>query len=418
MRVGSGASAEWRKHFMLPVAAGLGYATSVIHIYGLGPYIQPLAAEFGWSRTQVTVGLTIATLVQAVCSVPIGMLVDRIGPRLLAIVGALLTGGAFALMSTASGEAANWYMLWGLMAVATLPIQATVWTSAVASRFEASRGLAFAVTLCGAAIAAALYPYLGARLIAELGWRKAFVAEAGIWIVCTYPLIFLFFRGARDSRAARRAQAQGPALGGATFREGLRSSVYLRLLLASLLFTFTIIALVVHFVPILTSYGISAMEAAGVAALIGLASIAGRLSTGVLLDRFPASVVGGAVFMLPVAGCGLLLASGGSPAGAMGAAILIGLTLGSEIDVVVYLTTRHFGLRSFGALYGGLLAALSIGTALGPLGAAKVFDTYGGYGPFLAVSIGFMVASSLALLSLPHPAAEAAIDLAPVKGEA
>src|SRR3954470_15509005 len=125
MNSGSGASAEWRKHFMLPVAAGLGYATSVIHIYGLGPYIQPLAAEFGWSRTQVTGGLTVATLVQAACSVPIGMLVDRVGPRLLGVIGALLTAAAFALMSTATGEATNWYMLWGLMALATLPIQAT-----------------------------------------------------------------------------------------------------------------------------------------------------------------------------------------------------------------------------------------------------------------------------------------------------
>jgi MFS family permease len=403
---------------MLPVAAGLGYATSVIHIYGLGPYIQPLTAEFGWSRTQVTVGLTIATLVQALCSVPIGMLVDRVGPRFLGVIGAMLTAAAFALMSTATGTVANWCALWGLMAVATLPIQATVWTSAVASRFEASRGLAFAVTLCGAAIAASLFPYLATRLIAEFGWRTAFVCQAGIWIVCTWPLIFLFFRGARDSREGRQAAARRPPASGASFREGLRSSIYLRLLVASLLFTFTVIALVVHFVPILTSYGIAALDAAGIAALIGLASIFGRLGTGLLLDRFPASFVGGGVFMLPVAGCALLITSGGAPAGAMGAAVLVGLTLGAEVDVIVYLTTKHFGLKNFGALYGGLLAALSIGTALGPLAAARIFDSYGDYGPFLWVSLAFMAASSLALISLPRPAAEAAADLKLAKGEA
>jgi len=420
MKAASGASAEWRKYFMLPVAAGLGYATSVIHIYGLGPYIQPLTAEFGWTRTQATAGLTIATLIQAVCSVPIGMLVDRMGPRLLGVIGALLTVAAFALMSTATGEPANWYMLWAVMALATLPIQATIWTSAVASRFEASRGLAFAVTLCGAAVAASLFPYLATRLIAEVGWRTAFIAQAGIWVVCTWPVIFLCFRGAHDTREAKQAQAKAsrPALAGAGFLEGLRSSIYLRLLLASLLFTFTIIALVVHFVPILTSYGLSALEAAEVAALIGLASIFGRLGTGMMLDRFPASFVGAGVFMLPVLGCAVLIATGGSPAGAMGAAVLIGLTLGAEVDVIVYLTTRHFGLKSFGALYGGLLAALSIGTALGPLGAARIFDTYGNYGPFLWVTIAFMAASSLALVSLPRPAAEAEGGLTLAKNEA
>lgn len=404
---GGGAGAgEWRRHFMLPIAGAAGYATSVIHIYGLGPYIEPLSAEFGWSRTQTTAGLTLSTLVQAVASVPIGLLVDRMGPRPLALVGALLTVGAFALLGTATGSATNWYVLWGLLAVATLPIQATVWTSAVASRFDASRGLALAVTLCGASVAIALFPYLGSKLIAAYGWRTAFVAQAGVWVAFSYPLIFLFFRGANDRArgGARPAAVDRAGLAGVGAAEGFRSTVYARLFLASLLFTFTIVAVVVHFVPLLTSGGRSAVEAAGIASLIGVFSIVGRLGTGLLLDRFPASRVGAAVFLLPVVGCLLLIAAGNGQLPAMIAAALIGLTLGAEIDVIAYLTTKHFGLRSFGALYGGLLAALSLGTAAGPLGAARVFDVYGSYGPFLWVVVIGMVVSSLALLSLPQPA--------------
>lgn len=399
------ASAEWRHYFMLPIAAAAGYATSVIHIYGLGPYIEPVSEEFGWSRTQTTAGLTLSTLVQAVASMPIGLLVDRMGPRLLGVIGALLTAGAFALFSTATGSAANWFALWGLMAVASLPVQATIWTSAVATRFDASRGLAFAVTLCGASVAAALFPYLGSRLIEAYGWRTAFVAQAGLWIVFAWPLIFLFFRGARDRRSGAPGEIPEAerAATGIGLLEGLRSSIYLRLFFASLLFTFTIIALVVHFVPVLTSRGRTATEAASIAALIGLFSIVGRLGTGLLLDRFPGSLVGGSVFLLPVAGCLMLIAVGDSSGGAMLAAALIGLTLGAEIDVIVYLTTKHFGLRSFGALYGGLLAALSLGTATGPLGAARIFDLYGSYDPFLRLTIALMVASSLALFSLPRP---------------
>ncbi len=48
---------EWRQFGLVPVAAGLGYATSVIHIYGIGPYIGPVAEAMGWSRTEVTFGL-------------------------------------------------------------------------------------------------------------------------------------------------------------------------------------------------------------------------------------------------------------------------------------------------------------------------------------------------------------------------
>ncbi len=404
------ARAEWRAHPMLPIAAALGYATSVIHIYGLGPYIAPIAETFGWSRTQVTIGLTLSTLVQAVFALPIGLLVDRYGPRRFGLIGILLTCGAFALLGTASGTSSNWYVLWGIIAVATLPVQATVWTSAVATRFEASRGLAFAITLCGASVAVAVFPLLGTWLIARYGWQTAVAIQGGVWAAIAFPVILLFFRGAHDALRgiAATRQADRPVLDGVTLGEGLRSSIYLRLLVASLLFTFTIIALVVHFVPILTDRGATPLGAAGIVSLVGLFSIVGRLATGLLLDRFRASYVGAVVFMLPVIGCLLLLAVGTMAAGQMVAAAFVGLTLGAEVDVIVYLTTRHFGLKSFGGLYGGLLTALSIGTATGPLAAAAIFDRYGSYAPFLWLTICFMVASSVALLSLPRPGDPAA----------
>lgn len=396
------AVAEWRAYPMLPVAAALGYATSVIHIYGLSPYITPISEAFDWSRAQTTMGLTIATLMQALFSIPVGMAVDRWGPRRLGAFGVLLTAGAFALIGTADGSPGNWYLLWLLMALATLPVQATVWTSAVASRFTTSRGLAFAVTLCGASIAQALFPWLGARLIADHGWQTAFALQALIWIVLAFPVILIFFRGARDGKDAVRND-QRSAFSWADFRRSLSSTVYLRLFAASLMLTFSMVALSIHFVPMLTGQGLSATEAGGIASLIGIASIVGRLGTGALIDRFPASVVGGCVFLLPAAGSLTLVLAGGTGAGPMLAAVLIGLTLGAEIDVLVYILTRHFGLASFGTLYGALLTALSAGTAIGPLVAAHVYDTQGSYAPFLWVTVGLMLLSSLALFSLPRP---------------
>lgn len=399
------ARTEWRQHYMLPLVAALGYATSVIHIYGLGPYVVPIGKALGWTRTQVTIGLTLSTMVQAVLSIPIGLLVDRIGPRRPALAGVLLTTGAFAMLGTASGDRLQWYMLWGLLAVATLPAQATVWTSAVASRFHASRGMALAVTLCGASAAIGIFPVLGTWLIGLYGWRTALIAEGAIWATIVFLPILIFFRGAHDQTKAKTAadpDAQR-VLTGVSLSEGLRSSIYLRLMLASLLFTFTIIALVVHFVPILTDRGADPLRAAGIASLVGLFSLAGRLATGALLDRLRASLVGAVVFLLPAAGCLVLLMAGGDVMGQAVAAALIGLTLGAEVDVVVYLTTRHFGLKSFGGLYGGLLAALSVGTATGPLFASAVFDRSGGYAPFLWLTILLMVLASAALASLPRP---------------
>ena len=182
-----------------PLAAALGYSTAVLHTYAIGPFMAPLQQEFAWSRAQISVGITITGLAGAVFSVPMGMLVDRLGPRLVGLIGVLLMTAAFALLGTATGETANWLVLWGVVAFGNLWLQATVWTSAVATRFEKSRGLAFAITLSGASVAATVFPILATWLIGSYGWRTAFMAMGGIWAALVFPMMFLFFRGARDT---------------------------------------------------------------------------------------------------------------------------------------------------------------------------------------------------------------------------
>jgi MFS family permease len=399
------AAAEWRSHAMLPFAAMFGYSVSVIHIYGINPYIIPVTTEFGWTRGQFTGAFTFAILVQALLAVPLGMLVDRFGSRRLGLAGVIMICLAFTTLGTATGDLSNWYLLWGLITVVALPVQATVWTSAVASRFTASRGLAFAITLCGASIAQFAFPPLATKLISLYGWKTAFLWHGLIWLAIVLPFVFFYFRGARDGgkKVIAETEIVAPDLDGMTFSEGLRSAVYVRLLLASLFFTFTIVALNYQFMPILSGWGIAATNAAWLASLIGLASIVGRLVTGYLIDHFRASYVGAFVFVLPIIAVLLLLFGQGNTLAPALVAIMLGLTLGAEVDVIVYLTTRFFGLKNFGALYGGLLAALSIGTAIGPLVASMIFDSAGGYDPFFWLAIGMLLLSSLSLFSLPKP---------------
>lgn len=405
-RAQAGAMAEWRQYGTLPFAAMLGYSVSVLHIYGIYPYILPVTKALHWSRAEFTGAFTLAILIQAIGSVPLGMLVDRYGSRRFGLIGVVLLCGAFALLSRATGNLFHWYLLWGLITLVALPVQATVWTSAVASRFSASRGMALAITLCGASIAQFVFPPLATWLIGGYGWRTAFMAHGLIWLAIVLPIVLLWFRGARDNGAVRADGATSlnrpaPEASGITLARALRSSVYLRLFFASLTFTFTVIALNFQFIPILAGWGIAPERAAWLASLTGLASIAGRLVTGWLIDRFSASWVGGSVFLLPTVAVLLLLFGRDLAVSPAAVAVLLGLTLGAEVDVIVYLTTRFFGLASFGRLYGGLLAALSIGTATGPLAASAIFDATGGYDRFFWLAIALLLASSIALISLP-----------------
>jgi MFS family permease len=409
MNTTDSAAAEWRKYWYLPVAAAFGYSAAVMHTYSMGPFIQPLHQEFGWSRAQISLGLTIAGVTGTVLSVPLGMLIDRVGPRPIALLGVLLMSGAFALLGTATGGKANWVMLWGFLALGNLCLQSTVWASAVATRFEVSRGVAFGVTLSGASIAGSIFPVLATRLIGAYGWRTAFMGIGGIWATLVFPILFLFFRGARDTgRKAPRVEPGVPTEGsklltGLGVAEGLRSPAFFKLLLASGLFAFMAIGTIVHFVPILTDRGAAPLAAAKIASLVGIFSIFGRLSTGLLLDRLPGHIVGATVFLLPIIACALLLLDGANPPSQAVAAAVFGLTVGAEVDVIAYLASRHFGLKNFGVFFGAMTGALALGAALGPLVAGALFDRNGSYSAFLTLTIVFMAASSAALVTLGHP---------------
>jgi len=398
---------EWRRYWYLPLIAGFGYATSVLHVYAIGPFFTPLQTEFDWTRAQISAGLTVTALISTAVCIPIGLLVDRWGPRRIALVGVPMMSASFALLATATGSVANWLLLWAVVAVGTFGVQATVWTSAVATRFQASRGLAFAITLSGAAVAATAFPLIATALIGTRGWRAAFVLMGGLWVLLVLPLQWWRFRGARDdvgplATENPTATVSGAAalLDGLTLSEGLRTGSFYKLLLAGLCFSFTAIGTIVHFVPILTDTGTEPMVAAGIASLVGIFSVIGRLGTGVLLDRFPPHLVSSAAFLMPIPACLLLLGPGEQHLAQASAAAILGLTVGSEVDVIAFLAARQFGLRHFGALYGALSMALGVGIATGPLVAGAIFDSGGSYAPFLMLTIALMGISAVALFRL------------------
>ena len=396
------AAGEWKKYWYIPVAGAVGYATSVIHIYSFGPFIEPIQQEFGWTRAQLSMGVSLSALINAFFCVPIGVMVDKVGPRKVGLIGVILLCAAFATLGTATGEFSNWVMLWVLVAFCSLWVQATVWTSAVAGRFEKSRGLALAITLSGASFAAAFFPFIVTLLITNYDWRTAFTGMGLGWMLIVFPLLFIFFKGPKDAlrNAADEPEVEAAPLTGVGLKEGFKSHVMYKLLLACALFTFCNIGAMVHFVPILTDRGAEPLAAAGIASLIGIFSIVGRLGTGFLLDRFHGHYVGAAVFLFPILACVLLLTNGSNPMAQAVAAACFGITVGSEVDVIAYLTSRHFGMKHFGALYGAMLMALSIGTAFGPVAAGHAYDLFGSYSEFLTLTLAMMAVASVSILSI------------------
>jgi MFS family permease len=394
---------EWRAYGYLPIVAAVANIATVIHIYTLGPFMAPLQEEFGWSRAQISSAITVSNGINAGLGVVIGFLIDKYGPRRIGLIGICVMAAAFASVSTATGSYWNWIFLWFLISLGAAWTQPTIWTSAVSSRFDAGRGFAIAVTICGTSVGATMLPIIATEAILNFGWRWAYIVIGAGYFVMAMPLAFLFFRGAADGQArASKQKAPEPqrVLVGMEAREAFRSFTFYRLSIAGLLFAFCAMASIVHFIPILTDRGIGAVEAAGIAGLIGVASLTGRFITGYLLDRFQPERVALVAFALPVFAA-LLLLYGDGPLAYSLAAIVIGASLGGEYDIVIYLTTRHFGLKRFGAIFATVLVFLTGATALGPLTAGAIFDRFGSYEYYLWLTIPMVMLSALLAGTLP-----------------
>lgn len=404
------AMAEWRRYGVLPIAAGIGYSTMAIQTYGVGPFVAPLEAEFGWSRAQVMLGLTISNTIGVLLNFAVGMLADRVGPRRVALSGVVVKTGAIALLATATGSMLNWSLLWVLVAFGAVLAQANVWASAVASRFDRGRGLALAVTLSGSSFCAAIVPLLAASLIADHGWRPAFVGIAAAWLIVAFPVVFLFFRGRQDDgRLARGRDGAVEAstdLPGVTVRQGMRMAAFWQLMIAAFAFAFYTMAIAPNLVPLMTEKGEGALAAAQLAALMGMVGIVARISAGFLLDHVSATALGIVVFTLPVLGCGLMLAAAPGYLVLMLAVISFGVTIGAEYDVVFYLVSRHFGLRSFASLMGALLTAGALGGAVAPIVAGWLHDRFGGYDQMLILLMVLMGSGALAIGTIGRPKQE------------
>jgi len=383
--VAESATAEWRTHWTVALSAMVGMSFSSLAPSVLGLFIQPLSNQFAWTRAQISLGLSLYALLAVPFSPLIGAWVDRRGPRWIAIPGLVLTTCAFASFSFANGSISQWLGLWLCYAVVALAIKSTVWTAAVSKLFTAGRGLALAVVFCGTAISQALGPILARGLIDELGWRNAYVWLGLGWGGISFLLVAVFFVDARGLRRSRSEDGTGvmAGLSGLTLRKALHSPPLRKIALATLIVSLLIGALIVHQVPILTERGVSRATATLLAAAAGIASLFGKLCTGLLFDHSRSGWIGAISLSLPAVGCALLLTANPSLPTVACAMLILGYAAGAYLQLCTYLTTRYAGLPHFGKIFGVMASVLAIGTGVGPVVGGIVFDHFGSYEPLL-----------------------------------
>ena len=373
-------------------------------VFTFSIFVKPLSGAFGWSRESISAAFGFAALTVAVCSPPLGQLLDRFGPRRVILPCMAVFGIAFASLGFLTPRLAHLYAVFVVLGIVGNGTTQMGYSRAVSTWFDRRRGLALALVMAGVGTAM-VFPPIAQALIAGHGWRAAYVVLGSLVLLFGLPLTALFVR-----ERPRGSIQEHTALDGTTVAQGVRSRVFWILIGTLFLSSISVNGAIAHLSPLLTDRGVAARNAALAASLLGFASFCGRLITGFLLDRFFGPRVGFFLYAAAAAGI-LLLATAGAALPGMGAAMLIGLGVGAEADLTPYLLTRYFGLRSFSTLYGFTWTAYAIAGAIGPVWMGKAFDATGSYASLLTtLSVATLASAGLLLLLPKYPVAPRIVE--------
>jgi MFS family permease len=383
----------WRVALASSACVLVSFASLLVYTFAI--FLKPLSSEFGWSREAVSAAFGIAALAVAACSPPLGWLLDRYPARRIILPCITIFGCAFASLSLMTPHLWQFYATFLILGIVGNGTAHLAYSRVLTTWFQERRGVAFSLLLGGGAVGAIILPPIAEALIHAVGWRTSF-AILGIGV-----LVIGLPCGSRVRARPRSTHSAAKTLAGASVSQGLRSRIFWIIVTELFLISVSQNGAITHLSAMLTDRGISASKAALAVSAMGGAILAGRLSTGWLLDRFFAPRVGACLFALSALGTFLLAGARTLPA-AIEAAALIGFGMGGEGDVTPYLLSRYFGLKSFSTLYGFTWTAYAIAGAVGPIVMGRAFDATGSYSALLVQLAAMTLVAAALLLLLPR----------------
>jgi MFS family permease len=377
-------------------ASGLSLFLGSLLVYTSAIFLKPLSEAFSWSREAVSSAFGLAPLMFALCAVPFGYLLDRLGPRTIVWPCLLVFGGGLASLALLTPHLSHLYAVFIVLGIVAPGISTIAYGRAISSWFTQRRGMALAVAICGGSIGGMVHPPAVQALIRIAGWRTAYLTLGAVVLAIGLPTVLRFVR---ERPRSRSAVDPGPA--GASVREGLSSSVFWILVIVLFASSLAPNGALVHLSALLTDRGVSATHGAIALSAMAGASVVGRLLTGWLVDRFFAARISFGLLALGALGTFLLSGAHSTTTGVL-AAMLIGFGMGGESDVAPYLLSRYFGLRSFSTLYGFTWIASGFAAAAGPILMGRAFDATGSYDALLVRLAIVTLCVATLMLTLPR----------------
>jgi len=404
---------------VLACVCAAGFSRQGPAVATLSIFVAPMSAEFGWTRTELSAAVSIGGILGALAAPFIGPIVDRSGAR--AVLGvAVLTTGITLILLAFTPSLAVFYVLYCIARMNfAAPYDLAIYGSNV-NWFLQKRAFVTAVTTLAQMAGLVAMPLLAYAVIAQAGWRSAWLAiGVTVLVVGFLPTWLLHVRrpedlGLRpDGAPAPASDAPGSSTASTTKSDIAEPAFTRREALATpafwLLSLFTLLAYPVqagvslHQAPFYLERGLPPGVAASAVSTFAACSAAAGLAFGFwprrLSMRFALALVGALL-----AASSLLMLAVHSRLGAYTASAVFGLGIGGLLTVLPIAWAEFFGRGSFGAIRGVALTVQVSAQAAGPVLSALLRDATGRYDASLA-TFAAMSAAALAAALLAHPPA-------------
>lgn len=378
---------------LLAAIFGAMVGTAGLTSYMIPFFIEPLGAEYGWGRAEITIAATFNSLGVFVASPLMGRFADRIGTQRLVAISVVLFSVGLLSMSLLRPPLWVFYAAYFIVAMLGTGTIYVVSSRALNTWFDKSRGLALGLLTCGPGIAAMIAPQILPDIIEANGWRAGYLALGAVAFLAL-PTTLLFLR----DRPKTSANAVAVDRVGLDFQKILRTRQFWAILFGIVFAQIATTGAVVNSIPMFTDLDASPEAARDATSLFGMCMIAGRIATGALLDRVHGAVVGGVFFLAPAIGFASLMFVG-EPA-IVFYAVTLGMAVGAEGDLVAYLVSRYFGLKSYAETNGWVYGCACLGLALGPLVFAGLYTVGGDYMLPWAAAIVLCIGAALLFATL------------------
>ena len=361
--------------------------TVLFVVYGIqfsfGTFVGDVVDDTGWSENRLQLIFAIYIGLYSALSAISGWLTDRMGPRPVVAVGAVLLTSGYLLWATANNIIV---VAIGMAIVAPLGMSCS-WVpcnATVVRWFVVRRGFATAIATAGGSLANILVPPIAAVLVSAYGWRVAILAMSLTGGICMLLSAIVLERDPEgvgqnpDGRIEPTGGLTEDLEEGMTPAEAWRSRTYWKIFGMYALTFVAVFVPFVHGVQFAQSLGASLQTASTVISAIGIGGLVGRLVMGPVSDRIGRkNAVMLALFLETASFLGM--------AGANSlwllylSAATFGFAYGGGVVVFPPLVADFFGRAHAGSIVGRIFATAGTMAAIGPYTAQVLRDALGNY---------------------------------------